>query len=358
MPGRSHADPSQDYRYGFQGQEMDNELKGRGNSLNYTFRMHDPRVGRFFAVDPLSKSYPWNSPYAFSENDVIASVELEGLEKVPVNETWDMNEDEATASDVEKSNVDLSKQYKGMIDGNLVTAWKLSSGANKGNYVASVLDNYSGQNYPGAPHYVIGGDMFSGNGFNIESTSEGAYKNMLDWNSSYGDIIHSGILEFTVPTDALWGLIKNEGQQAYEVSYNIHMLTAWNDNGEPTVGFDYEVTNIKSTWESHSLNIGAYSLLAGDQAYRLFAGLKFKWLRASGGEINGFTLSKGTGYGAKPRFDFHELGHPSKASNSMSIPNFLRNKKLFHYHRGRGNNLRRHRPWEKGWNDGSFWDRF
>ena len=61
---------------------MDNELKGEGNSLNYTFRMHDPRVGRFFATDPLEKSYPWNSPYAFSENRVIDAIELEGLEKI------------------------------------------------------------------------------------------------------------------------------------------------------------------------------------------------------------------------------------------------------------------------------------
>ncbi|PHK17238.1 hypothetical protein VF12_39790 [Nostoc linckia z15] len=43
--------------------------------------MHDPRVGRFFAVDPLAPKYPHNSPYAFSENDVISHVELEGLEK-------------------------------------------------------------------------------------------------------------------------------------------------------------------------------------------------------------------------------------------------------------------------------------
>lgn len=71
---------SDSYRYGFQGQEMDNEIKGEGNSLNYTFRMHDPRVGRFFAVDPLFKEYPWNSPYAFSENRVIDGIELEGLE--------------------------------------------------------------------------------------------------------------------------------------------------------------------------------------------------------------------------------------------------------------------------------------
>ena len=43
--------------------------------------MHDPRIGRFFAVDPLAPEYPHNSPYAFSENSVIAFVELEGLER-------------------------------------------------------------------------------------------------------------------------------------------------------------------------------------------------------------------------------------------------------------------------------------
>jgi LysM repeat protein len=42
--------------------------------------MHDPRIGRFFARDPLAPKYPHNSPYAFSENRVIDAVELEGLE--------------------------------------------------------------------------------------------------------------------------------------------------------------------------------------------------------------------------------------------------------------------------------------
>ena len=68
------------YRYGFQGQELDSEIKGKGNSLNYKYRMHDPRVGRFFAVDPLAAEYPHNSVYAFSENRVIDMIELEGLE--------------------------------------------------------------------------------------------------------------------------------------------------------------------------------------------------------------------------------------------------------------------------------------
>ena len=76
---RRHANSS-NYRYGFQGQELDNEIKGEGNSINYKFRMHDPRVGRFFAVDPLASKYPWNSPYAFSENTVLQFIELEGLE--------------------------------------------------------------------------------------------------------------------------------------------------------------------------------------------------------------------------------------------------------------------------------------
>ena len=78
VPNRHGSSSS--YRYGFQGQEKDDEIKGEGNSLNYTFRMHDPRVGRFFARDPLERSYPWNSPYSFSENRVIDGVELEGLE--------------------------------------------------------------------------------------------------------------------------------------------------------------------------------------------------------------------------------------------------------------------------------------
>jgi RHS repeat-associated protein len=69
------------YIYGFQGQEKDDEIKGAGNSLNFEYRMHDPRVGRFFAVDPLAKKYPYYTPYQFSGNKVIHLIELEGLEE-------------------------------------------------------------------------------------------------------------------------------------------------------------------------------------------------------------------------------------------------------------------------------------
>jgi len=79
VPNRHKS--ADEYRYGFQGQEKDDKIRGgEGNSLNYTFRMHDPRIGRFFASDPLTSKYPWNSSYAFSENRVNDGVELEGLE--------------------------------------------------------------------------------------------------------------------------------------------------------------------------------------------------------------------------------------------------------------------------------------
>jgi len=75
------------YRYSFQGQEADNEVKGKGNSVNYKYRMHDARLGRFFAVDPLTSKYPHYTPYSFSGNKVIHAVELEGLEEWEVNGT-------------------------------------------------------------------------------------------------------------------------------------------------------------------------------------------------------------------------------------------------------------------------------
>ena len=77
MPERKFDDGS-GYRYGFNGKELDKEDPVQ---YDYGFRIYDPRLGRFKSVDPLSKSYPWNSTYAFAENDVIRAIDLDGLEK-------------------------------------------------------------------------------------------------------------------------------------------------------------------------------------------------------------------------------------------------------------------------------------
>ena len=65
--------------------DRDDELKGTGNSVNYKYRIHDPRIGRFFAVDPLTSKYPYNSPYVFSENRVTDGKEFKGLSWEPLN---------------------------------------------------------------------------------------------------------------------------------------------------------------------------------------------------------------------------------------------------------------------------------
>ncbi|MBL7950507.1 MAG: hypothetical protein JNM62_02200 [Flavobacteriales bacterium] len=85
LPGRNYNSGSS--RHLFQGQEHDDEING-GIGLNYAFeyRMHDPRVGRFWSIDPLAPKYPHNSPYAFSENRVIDRIELEGLETAVISQ--------------------------------------------------------------------------------------------------------------------------------------------------------------------------------------------------------------------------------------------------------------------------------
>ncbi len=78
---------SSNYRFGFNGQEKDAEIKGINNSINFKFRLYDPRISRFFAVDPLFPEYPELTPYQVSSINPIWMFELEGLEGVPCNKT-------------------------------------------------------------------------------------------------------------------------------------------------------------------------------------------------------------------------------------------------------------------------------
>src|SRR5690554_3773583 len=67
------------YRYGFNGMEKDDNIKGEGNSYTTEFRQYDPRVGRWLSIDPLFADFPWQSPYVAFDNNPIYYKDPKGL---------------------------------------------------------------------------------------------------------------------------------------------------------------------------------------------------------------------------------------------------------------------------------------
>lgn len=80
MPGRKYSIANTSYRYGFNGKENDNEVKGEGNQQDYGMRIYDPRLGKFLSVDPITKQYPELSAYQFASNRPIQGIDLDGKE--------------------------------------------------------------------------------------------------------------------------------------------------------------------------------------------------------------------------------------------------------------------------------------
>jgi len=69
---------SSGYRYGYQGSEKDNEIKGLGNSYTTHFRQLDPRIGRWLSVDPEAQKLPWHSSYISMSDNPIRYTDKEG----------------------------------------------------------------------------------------------------------------------------------------------------------------------------------------------------------------------------------------------------------------------------------------
>jgi RHS repeat-associated protein len=83
QPGRQYTlSGDSTYRYGFNGKENDNEVKGLGNEQDYGNRIYYPRVGRFLSTDPIFRQYPELSSYQFASNRPIDGLDLDGLEFV------------------------------------------------------------------------------------------------------------------------------------------------------------------------------------------------------------------------------------------------------------------------------------
>jgi RHS repeat-associated protein len=64
--------------FSFNGQEKTDEISGAGNHFAFDERGYDPRLGRWWSVDPLFAKYPAQSPYSFVGNSPILNREIDG----------------------------------------------------------------------------------------------------------------------------------------------------------------------------------------------------------------------------------------------------------------------------------------
>lgn len=82
MPNRNYQG-SDSYRFGFNGKEKDDDVKGNGNSYDFGARIHDPRIGIFLSLDPLAKNFPSESNYTYASNNPIFFVDVDGKYRWP-----------------------------------------------------------------------------------------------------------------------------------------------------------------------------------------------------------------------------------------------------------------------------------
>jgi RHS repeat-associated protein len=84
MPGRKFGAVG---RYGFNGKERDKDLNSL-TAYDLKFRIYNPAIGKFLSVDPLTKDFPFYSPYQYAGNTPIWCIDLDGREPLPYTE-WE-----------------------------------------------------------------------------------------------------------------------------------------------------------------------------------------------------------------------------------------------------------------------------
>lgn len=110
MPERTFSNG--DYKFGFNGKENDNEVRGNGNYQDYGLRGYDSRLARFFSVDPLTQKYPWYTPFQFAGNKPIQFIDLDGgEEKEKTKNTSIAGEEESKGKPLPPSQDPKSNQY-------------------------------------------------------------------------------------------------------------------------------------------------------------------------------------------------------------------------------------------------------
>ena len=147
------------YRFGFNGQEKDNEIKGAGNSYSFEARMYDPRLVRWLSVDALSSKYPAVTPFAFALNTPIMAKDPDGNVVIFVNG--------------QHAGTGGTSAYWGGYDKDVIKA----VGDKSARYVDGAMGGWKNTGYNAAKGGLIGGRLggwigaFAGASFKIVTSS-------------------------------------------------------------------------------------------------------------------------------------------------------------------------------------------
>src|SRR6218665_1766633 len=76
MRGRNFALNS--YRYGYQGSEKDNEIRGDGNHFTTLYREGNTELLTWWSPDPTANEQPWQSPYSYMDGNPVLMNDPEG----------------------------------------------------------------------------------------------------------------------------------------------------------------------------------------------------------------------------------------------------------------------------------------
>lgn len=82
---------SNTYRYGFNGKENDDEIKGEGNITYFGARIYEGRLGRWLSVAPFSTKFAFLSTYIFTNNNPVLFVDNRLIRELDVVKTWKEN---------------------------------------------------------------------------------------------------------------------------------------------------------------------------------------------------------------------------------------------------------------------------
>ncbi len=264
ITGRSYS--SMEYRFGFNGKELDEEVAGEGNSYDYGARMYSARLGRFLSVDPLAADYPSLSPYVFVANNPINAIDLDGRKILFINGHYQDNWVGRNIVMADKGGAAYwgggmaSSAQKFFKDYSNITSSNYINGSSKFGVDMSGQDRYkAGMEYAKANLKVLTADMVEGETFKMVTHSEG---------SAYG----AGVAQYLL-------------DQGYKVETVVHLSADEGDEfSTPTAPMTYQLGN-DGDWLTGNKNIKGV-----DKSGIVNSGLS--WDRVHGETKNGSVFQK------------------------------------------------------------------